>query len=398
MAEETGSSAAAWESQTIRDWVLETGRFSPDLHDLVQHLGHRLLAAGAPVWRLRLSMRTLHPLTAATSVVWERDGPQPEQLDTPHGLEGRSSYIGSPMAHVNTTGQPFRKRLTDPLTDDDHLILHELKIRGATDYLALPLRFSDGTGATFIVTSDHKGGFSDRDIAAFTRIGSVLAPIAEVYRSRRISGAVAEAYLGPRTGRQVLDGRITRGDIERIDAAIFVSDIRDWTGLNVRLPADQALSCANRYFEVIAEAVEARGGEILKFIGDGVLAVFPTNDTDLDATMVCANALKAAEEALTSARDADPPLGFDFGIGLHFGEVLYGNVGSKTRIDFTVLGPAVNIAARMEGLCRSYGRPVLFSAALAEKLPGRAQHLGDADLKGLDRPAGIFTLAPPETE
>jgi adenylate cyclase len=162
---------------------------------------------------------------------------------------------------VTETGNPFRRRLDGTLGGDDHRILHELKERGATDYLALPMRFSDGKGAILSMASDADGGLSEADIAAFTRICDVLAPIVEVYRMRHIAAVVAEAYLGQRTGRKVLDGHITRGDIETINAAILVSDIRDWTGLNSRLPADEVLACANRYFEVIAEAVEARGGE-----------------------------------------------------------------------------------------------------------------------------------------
>ena len=151
----------------------------------------------------------------------------------------------------------FRKQLANALSDADHNVLHELKARGGTDYFGIPLRFSDGTLATLVVTTDAAGGFSDPDIGRFTEIASFLAPIVEVFSARRVSLAVAEAYLGSRTGRRVLEGRITRGDIETIDAAILVSDIRDWTGLNSRLSAETALALANSYFEVIAEAVES---------------------------------------------------------------------------------------------------------------------------------------------
>lgn len=388
---ETGGRPATWDPGAVRDWLLETGRFCPDLYGLVQGLGEFLRKSGAPVLRLRISNRTLHPLTTAVSSVWELDPGRREQIETPHGLEQRPSYLGSPMQFVSETGNPFRRRLDGALGADDHRILHELKERGATDYLALPMRFSDGKGAIYSMASDADGGLSEEDIAAFTRICDVLAPIVEVYRHKHIAAVLAEAYLGRRTGQKVLDGRITRGDIETINAAILVSDIRDWTGLNARLPADQALAAANRYFEVIAEAVEARGGEILKFIGDGVLAVFPTNDS-ADDRQVCADALNAAMEALGTARQSDPPLGVDFGIGLHFGEVAYGNVGSKTRIDFTVLGSAVNIAARLEGLCREFRRPVLFSTAVADRLPEPADRLGEAVLKGMTEPTDVFTL------
>ncbi|WP_420414250.1 adenylate/guanylate cyclase domain-containing protein [Roseibium sp.] len=381
-----------WDPRVVRDWLLEEGRFSEDLHALTQALGDRLLAAGAPVWRLRLAMRTLHPLMTAIGSAWEREPGGDERVQSPHGLEHRPSYIGSPMESISKTGKPFRRRLTDTLGEEDHRILHELKARGATDYLGMPLRLAGGAGAVFVVTSDAEGGLADADVLAFERVCSAVTPIVEVFRYRDTSAAIAEAYLGKRTGQRVLDGQITRGDIEHIQAAILVSDIRDWTGMNMRLPAEEALACANRYFEVIAEAVESHGGEILKFLGDGVLAVFPTQGGDADDCAVCSNALAAAKAALLRADEIDPPLELKFGIGLHFGDVLYGNIGSATRIDFTVLGSAVNIAARLEGLCRQLDRQVLFTNEVAERLPYSVEALGLVDLKGVERPIQACSL------
>ncbi|MBO9422904.1 adenylate/guanylate cyclase domain-containing protein [Labrenzia sp. R4_2] len=387
-ADEAGK--LTWDPREIRDWLLEQGRFEKDLHSLLQSLGGQLLESGAPVWRLRLVMRTLHPLTTAVGSAWEREPGGSRRVESAHGLEQRPAYIGSPMQIVSQTRTPYRRRLSNELGDQDHNVLHELKARGATDYLALPLRFSDDRGAIFVVTTDCSGGLSDADVVAFTRIGAALAPIVEVYRFRDTSAAIAEAYLGRRTGQMVLDGRIRRGDIERIHAAIMVSDIRDWTGLNMRLSAEDALGRANRYFEIIAEAVEGKGGEILKFIGDGVLAIFPTEDGQTDDRAVCANALEAAQTALQCAQEAEPPLDLTFGIGLHFGEVLYGNIGSSRRIDFTVLGSAVNLASRLEGLCRQWDRPVLFSEDVAGRLNVEVEKLGSAELKGVTEKVGVF--------
>ena len=246
------------------------------------------------------------------------------------------------------------------------------------------MRFSDATSATLVFTTDVVGGFSDSDIECFTEIASVMAPITEVFSSKRASLAVAEAYLGPRTGRRVLAGQITRGHIERIDAAILVSDIRDWTGLNNRVGPEHALALANRYFETIAEAVESNGGEILKFIGDGVLAIFSTDSQTADADAVCQRALAAAKQALRIAQQPDWPPNLTFGIGIHFGEVLYGNIGSETRLDFTVLGQAVNTAARIEGLCNRFGEPVLFSQDFADRLAEPTRLVAEETLKGHD--------------
>ena len=357
---------------------------------LAAGLGARMEAAGAPVWRLRVGIRTLHPLITAATSLWERGGDAASISESLHGLESLPEYQGSPLTIISTTRAPFRKALEGPLDDGDHEVLHELKARGGTDYFGLPLEFSNGAFAILVVTTDRAGGFSDHDIAGFTRVAAFLAPVVEVISARMVATAVADAYLGPRTGRRVLDGRITRGDVETIDAAVFVSDIRDWTGINNRLGAVDALALANRYFELIAEAVEARGGEILKFMGDGVLAVFPSEDGGRDATAVCDDALAAARAASSGAASAEPPLNLSFGIGLHFGEVLYGNIGSKTRIDFTVLGAAVNTAARIESLCGAHGETVLMSQAFADLAQAPVRKVAEQVLKGHDRPTSVY--------
>ena len=383
----------SWESGPITEWLLEEGRLLPDHGELIRQLGQKMFAGGAPLWRLRLSMRTLHPLVTAVSAMWERDGEPTAPLEAAHGLEGRSSYIGSPLAIIGETGAAYRRRLTETLSDDDHSVLHELKARGGTDYFGLPIWFSNGARAILVFATDAEGGFSGPDIEGFTRIASVLAPVVEVFRSRSISLAVAEAYLGPRTGRRVLDGQITRGDIETVDAAILVSDMRDWSGLNNRLSAEDAVALANRYFEIVADAVDANGGEILKFIGDGVLAVFPTGENPDDDRRACESALAAARHAFETAKTSDPPLGVELGIGLHFGTVLYGNVGSTTRIDFTVLGRAVNIAARIEGLCGTLATPLLFSRDIADRLTEPARLVSRECLKGHEELFDILTVA-----
>ncbi|NNJ73953.1 MAG: adenylate/guanylate cyclase domain-containing protein, partial [Anderseniella sp.] len=211
---------------------------------------------------------------------------------------------------------------------------------------------------------------------------------AEVFSTRRVSLAVAEAYLGPRTGRRVLDGQITRGDIDSINSAIMVSDIRDWTGLSNRMAAKDALALANEYFEIIAQAVESNGGEILKLIGDGVLAVFPLDEQHKSSPAACRNALSAARQALQTT-DRSPDL--HFGIGLHFGEVLYGNIGSTTRIDFTVLGQAVNITARIEGFCSRLEIPLLFSREFADQTGEAGRVVANETLKGYDDQFEILT-------
>lgn len=390
----TRKAVAPWTSEPIVKWLLDEGRLLPNVDETVLQLGQRLLSAGAPLWRLRLSMRTLHPLIAAFSSVWERDAGKTHRIETSHGMEGRSGYHGSPLEVIGRTGAPFRKRLSDELTASDHHVLHELRARGGTDYFGLPIKYSSGARASLVFNTDAAAGFSDTDIEGFTEITSVLAPIAEVFSTRRISLAVAEAYLGPRTGRRVLDGQITRGHIEKIDAAILVSDIRDWTGMNGRMPAEDAVALANSYFEIIAQAVEINGGEILKFIGDGVLAIFPAGEQGLSAEVACENALSAARQALQAVASGNHPPELRFGIGLNFGEVLYGNIGSKTRIDFTVLGQAVNIAARIEACCSQFDQPLLFSEEFGKRLEIPGVIVADEPLKGHTGTFRILTAPP----
>ena len=386
----TASDASpGWDPAPICRWLLTDGRMLPDLDAVTAELGQRLKAAGAPVWRLRLSMRVLHPLTSAISAVWEDGRREAEHISSAHGLETQPAYTGSPMAYINETSQPYRKRLEDPLGPGDHAVLHELKARGVTDYYGLRVLFRTGNGCIPVFNTCRPGGFNDADIAAFHRICETLAPIAEVFCLQIISAAVAEAYLGRRSGRRVLSGQITRGHIDTLQSAILISDIRGWTMLNARLGAAAALPLANRYFGIMGAAVEDHGGEILKLTGDGVLAVFPAEG--IDAAAACRNALKAASDAFEAAAGAAPPLEVSFGIGLHFGELLYGNVGSDTRLDFTAMGPAVNAAARIEGLCGELGQPLLCSEHFADLAGGTFREAACRQLKGETQARRVFT-------
>lgn len=392
MIDPPSRATASWDTDAIVDWLLQEGRLLASIDDVTHQLGERMRAAGAPLWRLRLSMRTLHPLLAASTSIWERDEQFMPPIVTVHGVELRSEYIGSPFQAIGETRSSFRRRLEGSLADSDHRVLHEIKARGGTDYFGLPLEFTEGAMAILACSTDRAGGFCDSDMAQITKVASVLAPIAEVFSEKRVSAAVANAYLGARTGQRVLNGQITRGDIEKIRAAILISDIRDWTGLNMSLSGEEALALANRYFEILADAVECNGGEVLKFIGDSVLAIFPLEGECQNAAEVCAQALAAAQQAVHVARRSQPKLGLEFGIGIHFGEVHYGNIGSSSRIDFTVMGQAVNTTARMESLCRKFNTAILFSEDFAIQLDQPCALISEETLKGHEKPLKLFTI------
>ena len=371
------------------DWILADGRML-DLQGLTDALGARMRADGFPIMRLRLGLRTTHPLMAALSVFWEADSAPLQELATPHGLETSAEYIGSPMERIATSRRPFRQRLTD-LGPEQHVTLHNLAARGATDYYGLPMTFSTGGKGIVIYASDGTDGFSDADLAALQSITAVLTPVMDTYGQQLLARAIATSYLGSRTGQRVLDGQITRGDIQPIEAAILFSDIRGWTALNTSRPASETLDIANRYFEVISDAVDNNDGEILKFMGDGVLALFPSDGTEAGRQHACRQAIAAAHAAHGIAALADLPI--SFGIGIHYGSVLYGNVGARERIDFTILGQAVNTAARVEACCGRLSEKILVSQVVADQTGGHMRHVATEVLKGLDAPMGLFAPA-----
>lgn len=369
-----------WSPQNITDWLLTNAAATNTLDDLTQQLGAQLAQANAPVWRLRFAMRTLHPLLAAVGTTWENDtGPKPV-VESTHGLETRGGYAGSPMTTVSQSRHPFRQTLST-LTADHHEVLHELRAQGGSDYYALPILFGDRVAAVMTLTTRLTGGFTTADLAGFDTIAAHLAPFIEVLRLNTLSSAVSEAYLGKHTAQRVLAGEITRGHVDTIDAAILISDLRGWTQLNVKRNPEQAVAFANSFFEVMDAAVTSEGGEILKFMGDAVLAIFPATGGQKDSV---ARALRAAQAATTHQTDD-----LRFGIGVNVGEVLYGNVGSEKRLDFTVMGPAVNLAARIEGLCAQTECPILMSNAAAWFVTGPTQ-VGNFAIKGLTEPVPVF--------
>ncbi|MEL6791888.1 MAG: adenylate/guanylate cyclase domain-containing protein [Pseudomonadota bacterium] len=378
--------AHRWRLRDTLDWLIFEGRFAPDFDAFVEQAGLRLLADGAPVSRFRLSFRTLHPLVTAVTGIWERDKATVQHMEARHGMETRDAYVGSPMAQIAENAEPLRIRLDAALDRDAHYTLHDLKARGATDYFGCRLPFANEGVGIMVLNSDEVGGFREEEITGFQTLASALAPIVEIERLKRISDAVAEAYLGPRTGQRVLGGRITRGDVETIDAAIMISDLRNWTGISANLSPEDAIALANRYFDLVSEAVEAEGGEILKFMGDGVLAIFSDVPGAADP---CERAIAAARAALIAGKEAE----LRFGFGLHVGEVLYGNIGSEARLDFTVLGGAVNVAARIEALCSKLDRPLLYSADFAARLANPGEIAAEELLKGLAAPTTIYGTA-----
>jgi adenylate cyclase len=300
------------------------------------------------------------------------------------------------MQQLFDTEKRVRQRL-DQLPQDAHSAYTELAEDGYIDYLALPVMFSSGFGSALILSTRKPEGFSDTDIESFRLIRMYLSPVLEVHSLKYLSKSLLNTYVGKRTGEKVLAGMIQRGDADILNAALWFSDLRNFTQLTETLPAQQVLKMLNDYFEFVAAAVTARGGEILRFIGDAMLIVFPIDD-DIGPKTACNAAIDAAIDAHSTLaslnhqrrRHGEPEI--RFGVGLNVGEVVYGNVGAPDRLDFTVMGPAVNRTARLESLTKTLGCDILFSKPFAELIDTPSQSLGLHEMKGIAEAQAVYAI------
>ena len=380
----------------IDRWILGEGPHIDSEVELFDELCWRLLGDGVPLWRATLYMGTLHPLIRGVGARWLRELGVIEEFRILHGNEVTDEYLRSPIRATIERGTPIRRRLVEEASE--YPLLSKLRKAGATDYFALALNRTFRRFPVVTWTTDRPGGFSDADVARLEDINPALAAIVDARSVRRISGNLLDTYLGPQAGRRILAGQIRRAEGERLRAVIMMTDLRGFTALSDQLPGDEVIELLDDYFDAIATPIENRKGEILKFIGDGMLAIFPAEDDD-DFSQSSVHALEAATEglarldAVNQMRRRVGRTELRIGIGLHLGEVIYGNVGSASRLDFTVIGPAVNLASRIEDLTKRFGRPMLFSSAFARICPRPLVSLGLQPVRGLSEPEEVFGLA-----
>jgi adenylate cyclase len=392
---EVHAAADDWELQPVLDWLVREGRLISDPARLIEALAEKLVEAGAPLTRFTIGLQTIHPQWRTMGIQWVK-GVGVRQAGRPHGIEETPAYIGSPMQEVALTRAPVRYHL-DKLKPENHEVLHELAAMGGTDYYATPMKVAFGRTPAITFMTDRPAGFTDADIDKFDRLLDYMAPIVESRIGIRLSQTLLETYLGRIVGEQILDGLIKRGDGREINAVLWFSDLRDFTGLNERLPASDVLELLNNYLQLVGDALTANGGEILKFIGDGVMAYFPADDA-LFLPYVTNSAIAAARRLMSdieAANEARAAGGLDpvrFGVGLHVGPVTFGNVGTEDRLDFTVIGPAVNRASRLESLTKELHVPVLASAEFNAASTVPLKSLGMHPLRGVAEPVEVFTL------
>ena len=388
--------SAGWSTQPVIDWLFSEGCKLDDNERFIRELGHCLNEAGADIGQIRIILTTLHPQIIGVTTIWTREGETTQLILAQRPVRESERFIGSPLQQVMKTLDTVRQPLLD-LPEDAHGAYTELAYEGFTDYVAMPIIAAHGYTATFILVTKCPGGYSDREIEQFHQIRDYLVPILEVQALRHLSRSLMNTYLGRRTGEKVLAGMIERGDADVIHAALWFSDLRNFTQLTETLEAGQVLGMLNDYFEFVAAAVGARGGEILRFIGDAMLIVFPITQNQ-NAKAACAEALDAALDAQTTLaslnhrrrRQGLPEI--EFGVGLNVGEVIYGNVGAPERLDFTVMGPAVNRTARLESLTKELGHKVLFSQEFADYLDQPVIAYEGQIMKGVPDPQTVYAL------
>ncbi len=388
--------------------------------ELMHGFGTRLNDAGLELLRMNLQLRPLSPQVSVMMFVW-RPIEREMEFGNPERVVGRErhvfdggivqttalahggglrapEFIRSPWYRLMVEGEPVLRRPIAPdQTDFDFPILVDAKAQGATEYLAIRALFygSDVSGFSFLTR--RPGGFTDEQVAglrvAIAALSKAIAPRAWEYATRTLLGA----YLGKGTSERVLAGKVERGDVEEIDAAIWFSDLRGFTPMSAGTPSRELIGWLNEYFSAVAGPISKHGGEILKFIGDAILAVWPvtperSRESACTAALSAAHGANLALDALNEARKGRglPPM--HHGIGLHVGSAQYGNIGAEGRLDFTVIGPAVNTASRLEGVTAKLGLRVVASADFAHSVGDAVECIGEVELKGIEGPQRIFAL------
>jgi adenylate cyclase len=380
----------------IAEWLVGPARRIASGARAFDEFAWRMLATGLPLLRVTLHSPTLHPQFLGATFVWLRKTGQTVQTLIAHEVADMIRPEDNPVRRVVMGGETLRRRIDAADAVLDFPILHDLKAQGATDYLALPIASAHGW-RNYMVTyvTDRPGGFAEPEIADLTRVSQRLPVVADMYSQRSIASNVLNAYLGAKAGPRVLAGQIRRGTGEEISAVLWSSDLRGFTARSDRLPGDRMIALLNALFDAQAKAIHDHGGEILKFIGDGLLAIFPI-ETPGAAAEAARHALDAALEALAAVRQlgedpamaGEPPL--HIVVALHAGTVIYGNIGAANRLDFTVIGPAVNLVSRVEAVAKTLNLPIVVSDEFASAYGRPLRSLGTHQLRGLATPHELF--------
>ncbi|WP_422038929.1 adenylate/guanylate cyclase domain-containing protein [Roseibium sp.] len=415
----------------ISNWLQRLAFFDGDVGGLVENLSHRLIDGGVPVARVSLGRLLMHPVIGLLDATWDASNDRIDWSVLPRSSVTDDLFDQAPFGENTKLTDKLAKKflhneiweladglvgelemvpflradLTDPSIHDKYPIYRKLAASGVTDYLVFSapfgkrsITFDSGTewmlGASVSFATKKRSGFTQREIDGLARLSIPLFGTVRIFSEQFLAAELMEAYLGRISGRSVLSGQISRGDVREIDCALLFSDMRGSTALSQRLSPEDYVAAVNRYFDCVAGAVHDHGGEVLKFVGDGLLAIFPFDGRRRLPEDMCEAALSAAREAFQRREEMPPEDRTDFGIGLHVGSAIYGNVGTERRLDFTVTGSSVAKVSRLEGLTRSLDVPLLATSDFACLVSEQFRKLGPHTLRGFEEDVEVLSFDP----
>lgn len=382
------------EPERIKDELIAAAHREATVEGFISIAGDSLCSSRLGVQRIFLGVQTIHPAFRARTYLWQRDTGRVSVIDWPHGLKNRPGYYHSPDCHVHGTGTELRVSDLQEVTTHPCELYGKLREQGYTDYLIVPLPFTDGIINTFSIATKLAGGLPARALDWFRSLTGLFVIVFERYAALETRSAALEAYLGRGAAREVLKGQIRSGYGRELEAAILFADLHGFTRLSSRLPAHATVRLLNTYFDCLVGPIEEHGGYVLKFIGDAILAFFPLSDDappprPLDAVI-------AIRRRLRDLNDTGAALGhvsLSHAVCAHFGRVLYGNVGSSERLDFTVIGDAVNVAARGLTAAKSLGVDYVFTQSFVTRFGDEGlTSLGSHALEDVSRPVAIYSF------
>jgi adenylate cyclase len=371
----------------IADWLIDGARDAAAPEEFFARLCEKVSEAGVPLWRVGVFMRTLHPNIMVRSFFW-RPGAEVAVGTATYDIIDTDTYRTSPLSTIYMTGKPVRHRIANGEGLDQSPFLKELLDEGATDYIGFPMLFTDGSMHSATWSTKAPSGFTDNQIQALATLMPALTRVSEIRNLRRIATTLLDTYVGNRAGERILAGAIRRGSGDAINAIIWLSDMRGFTALSDRVSSKSVVNLLNRYFDCQVPPITKYGGEVLKFMGDGLLAIFPIADSEFDQIGVFDDVLAAAREARANVEQLNKSRGpwstdrVRFGVALHVGQVLYGNIGGGNRLDFTCIGHAENLAARIEKIAGKVGRTILASADFAQYQQSEWETVGEFAMAG----------------
>ena len=375
-------------------WLTNNTRSERFLDNIFAELCVRLQRAEIPVKRASLHLLIYHPQWLGARILWTDGMREAEFGRIDYDVRKRSEYINSPASEIYNGATEVREDLErDPSLGRKHAIYEEMRAKSLTDYVAWPLCHTLGKRHMVTFATDRPGGFADAHLVDLLRLLPVLALVSEVRMKNRLARTLLETYVGSHAGELILAGATRRGSGTTVRAAIMICDLRDFTRISDNWPRDEVIHLLNDYFDAISEPIARHGGEILKFMGDGLLAIFP-----LSQPSACVNLLRAvaeARQAMAALNGKNSDTGrapLNYGIGVHVGDVMYGNIGSRSRLDFTVIGPAVNMASRLESLTKQLEKTVLLSRSFAAFVQDdfNLERVGEYSVRGFSDPIELF--------